>query len=286
MQTMAMIAVVWGFIGVLVRWVGLPAVVIVAARTSLGSLTLLAPREPRRIVVAARSSRASLMGFVVLGVLLAVHWLTLVAAQQRAPIGTVLLIVYLAPVLVTALAPAVLDERVDRTTILALVVAVAGLAILVRPRSTDRTGVILAMCSAVAYATMTLCTKRLVSTVAPEALALGQLIVASIVLAPFAASASWGPAHLRWLWLVALGVGFTGLLLPRYFAVLEALPASVVGVLGELEPVAAVLFAWLFLHDRPTVRTVLGGVLVVVAGIMVLRAAGARTDRSPRVVVP
>jgi len=284
MLTMASIAVTWGLIGVIVRWTVLPAVVIVAARTTLGSLTVLAQRGPRQLVLAMRADRAWWRGSAVLGVLLAVHWLTLVAAQQRAPIGTVLLIVYLAPVIVTALAPAVLHEHVDRTTVVALAVAVVGLAVLVRPAGAERTGLVLAMISAVTYAAMTLCSKRLVRSIGPEVLAVGQLVVASVVLAPVAAFASWGPAHVRWLWLVALGVGFTGLLLPRYFAVLEVLPASIVGVLGELEPVAAVLFAWVFLHDRPTARTVLGGSLVVLAGIMVIGAASARSDRSARVV--
>lgn len=280
---MATIAATWGVIGVLVRWTALPAVVIVAARTSLGSLTLLARRGPRR---AARSAwrQGAWRGFVLLGLLLAVHWLTLVAAQQRAPIGTVLLIVYLSPVIVTAFAPLVLHEHVSRRTVVALAVALVGLAVLVHPKASDRAGVVLAMVSAVTYAAMTLCTKRLVRSIEPAALALGQLAVAASVLVPVAAFARWGSPHARWLWLIVLGVGLTGLLLPRYFAVLEVLPASVVGVLGELEPVAAVLFAWLLLHDRPTLRVVLGGAFVLAAGIMVVSAAGARRDRSAPVV--
>ena len=141
---MAGIAACWGFIGVLVRWVDLPAVAIVFSRCALAAVTLgvflglrhlrSAPRAAATVSpVPVRRRKAPRWGLLLLGVALAVHWLLLAAAQQRAPLGTVLLITYLAPVIVTCLAPHLLRERVPGRTYLAAGLGLAGIAVLVRP---------------------------------------------------------------------------------------------------------------------------------------------------------
>ena len=83
---LAAIATTWGFIGLIVRQLDLPAVAIVAARCWLGAIGIglgLAVYAWRTGARPPRPSRPWLTAAC--GVLLAVHWLLLVAAQQRAP---------------------------------------------------------------------------------------------------------------------------------------------------------------------------------------------------------
>ena len=93
---------------------------------------------------------------------------------------------------------------------------------------------------------------------------------------PFAATTSWGTPTADWWWLVVLGAVFTAGLLSLYLVLLDQLPAATVSVLTYLEPVSAVVVGWVFLGEVPTVTTVVGGAMVVLAGIMVL----------PRVTAP
>jgi drug/metabolite transporter (DMT)-like permease len=94
-----------------------------------------------------------------------------------------------------------------------------------------------------------------------------------VALAPFALAADWGPARADWWWLVVLGVVMTGVLGAAFFALLNHLPAATFSVLTYLEPVSAVLVAWAFLDEVPTITMVVGGALVVAAGIMVVPRA-------------
>ena len=158
---MAGIAACWGFIGVLVRWVDLPAVAIVFSRCALAAVTLGAFLGIRHLRAAPGLTapkpapvrrRAPRWGLLLLGVALAVHWLLLAAAQQRAPLGTVLLITYLAPVIVTCLAPHLLHERVPSRTYLAAGLGLAGIAVLVRPGAGFGAGEALALGAAFTYA--------------------------------------------------------------------------------------------------------------------------------------
>jgi drug/metabolite transporter (DMT)-like permease len=272
----ATIATAWGTIGVIVRQVELPAVAIVASRCWLGALGLAAwsvydrrrrgsepPMTARWWLVAAS------------GVLLSIHWMFLVSAQQRAPIGTVLLITYLAPVLVTCLAPYVLGEHVPRRTYVAVGIALAGTILLARPSGGDEVGLAYAVAAGVSDAALILLSKRLLPGVGGRRLALWQLVAAGAVMVVPSTLVSWGAPQWSWLWLLALGFIGTAFLGAWYLTLLGRLPAATVGVLLYLEPASAVVMAWIFLGETPTALVLAGGTMVVGAGMMVLRATGA-----------
>ena len=73
-----------------------------------------------------------------------------------------------------------------------------------------------------------------------------------------------------------LGVFFTAILGSLYFVLLDQLPAATFSVLTYIEPVSAVLCGWVFLGEVPTATTLVGGAMVVLAGIMVVPRATVR----------
>jgi drug/metabolite transporter (DMT)-like permease len=267
------VAVAWGSVGVFVREIGLPAVVIVAFRAGLAAAALGAwlGRRPSRLpgepFLRHRPARTLLNGVV-----LAVHWVTFIAALQRAPIGNVLLVIYLAPVGIAVLAPRVLGERVPLRTVVALALAVAGVALVASQTATaDADGLWFAAASSVLYVWLALLNKPLASAYGGGRLAFTQLLVAAVVLAPFALVADAGSPSWSWGWLLVLGLGHTALCVAVYLTALERLPATRAAVLLYLEPVSAIAFGWLLLDESPTVATAAGGALVVLAGVLVAR---------------
>jgi drug/metabolite transporter (DMT)-like permease len=280
---LAAVAILWGTVPVMVRWTGLPTAVIVGGRVWLAALTL-------GIVLLVRRSYGDrgrlfpvLPAIAVLsGVLLAAHWLALISAVKQAPVGTVLLITYLAPVVVALVARPVLGEHVPPTTFVALGVALAGTVLLLEPwegASLDR-GIAMAALAAITYAGLTLCSKRVAFAYGGLRLAFVQMVVAGIVVLPSAASESWGESSASWLWLVVLGVVAAGVMAAIYLACLARLPVATAGVLMYLEPMSAVAFGWWLLDESPSGGTLVGGAMVVVAGVVVARA----TARVPSAV--
>ncbi|MDQ3147579.1 MAG: DMT family transporter [Actinomycetota bacterium] len=276
---MAGVAILWGTIGLLVRQVDLPATAIAGVRVWLGAAVLGAWLARRRRP-AARSAAALLsarpVAVLTLGVLLAVHWVALVAALQRAPIGVVLLVTYLAPVGVAALAPRALGERVPPRSLAALALAVVGVALVATPSlgTPDAPGLALAALAGITLIAMTLLSKPLAENFGGANLAACQLAVAGVVLIPVAATAGWGAPAPSWAWLVVLGVVHTGFAMGAYLGALAVLPVTTAGVLLYLEPVSAVLVGWLLLAETPTPATLVGGTLIVVAGALVLAPSG------------
>jgi drug/metabolite transporter (DMT)-like permease len=276
--TVAGVAVLWGSVGVVVRQVDLPAVALVTARIWIAAPALAI--YLRRTAGGTGWRWPPSRKLVLNGVVLAAHWVCFIAALQRAPIGTVLLITYLAPVGIAAFAPAVLGEHVPARTKLALGVAVGGIALIAAPAmgGASADGVVLAFLTGALYVPLALLNKSLSEELGGVQLAYYQLLIAGAVLAPFALVVDWGSPTGDWAWLLVLGLVYTGFAFAVFLWALERTPVTRAAVLLYLEPASAVVFGWLLLGEDPTVGMLLGGALVVGAGVLV-----ARTPASPEV---
>lgn len=267
----------WGTVPLIVRTVHLQAAVIVAARfwfaaLALGAVLVWEHRTGRRSGPRVWSVQRGRCAAVC--VVLVVHWMCEIAAYQRAPVGTVLFIIFLAPVGIAAAAPRVLHERLDRRTLLALGLALAGFAVM-SGRALDAsgaTGLVLALVAAASFVVLVLLNKPLADTYGGIRAAHIQMTGAGVLIAPIVAATVRLPSpQLSWLWLVVLGVVHTGLAIAVYLTALSVVGATTTGVLGYLEPATAVGWAWLVLREQPAAVTVVGGAAILIAGLLVIR---------------
>ena len=86
----------------------------------------------------------------------------------------------------------------------------------------------------------------------------------------------------EWAAVLALGVVFTGVSTLIYAPLLRHVAAQAAGVLTFLEPVAGVLLAWALLEQRPGAATLVGGALVVAAGVAVVLLEPTEAPRGGR----
>jgi drug/metabolite transporter (DMT)-like permease len=268
---------VWGTIPLIVRRVPLPAAAIVAVRLWVAALGLGAALVvTRRRSATDRPRLLSVRPILCLasGLVLAVHWISLFSAYKRAPAGTVILIVYLAPIGVAALAPATLGERVGSRTLWALAVGAAGFVLVAWPavHGASAAGLGLALLAAVMFVVLVLVSKPLSEAYGGLRLAFMEMAGAGVILIPIALGTAWGHPQASWLWLLVLGLVHTAVGIGLYLGALARVPATHVAILGYLEPASVVLCGWLFLSQRPAVETIVGGVLIVLAGALVVRS--------------
>jgi drug/metabolite transporter (DMT)-like permease len=161
-----------------------------------------------------------------------------------------------------------------------LAVATAGFCLLAAPtvRAAGTAGLVLSLIAAGLFVALILMSKPLASTYGGLRLAFMELAGAGVVLVPVALASAWPPPTASWLWVVVLGVVHTALGITLYLSVLAVVPATHVGILGYLEPVAVIVAGWVWLGQRPALATVVGGLLVVGAGVG-LAVSGARGPR-------
>lgn len=264
---------VWGSIGVLVRRSPVSAPVMVFFRLALGALVVVAwsAVRGRLAELRLRDRRLLLGGF---GVVLALHWVFFFLAYKRLSVATVILIVYVGPVFMALLAPAVLGERLERRTIASLVLSLAGIALIAVPaaRGRDLAGLGASAIAMASFVALVFMGKVLVRTYSPPATVAWQLSVAAVAVSPALLFADGDAIRSSWPTLLTLGVVHTGMCGVLYFRAMQVVKAQHMGVLAYLEPVTAVLWAWGALGESPSLATLAGGALIVVAGLNIALA--------------
>lgn len=266
----------WGTVPLIVRTVDLPSAAIVAARFWFAALALTGVLvwERRRgrtsgpPVWSVSRGRAGAVSLT-----LAVHWIAEIAAYQRAPIGTALFIIFLAPIGIAAFAPSVLGERIERQTVIALGLAVAGFAFMSRSalEASGADGLVISLIAAATFVMLILLNKPLADTYGGIRAAQMQMTGAGLLIVPFVLASDIPSPEASWLWLIVLGVVHTGVAIAVYLSCLSVVGATITGVLGYLEPTTAVVWAWLVLGERPSAATLVGGAAILSAGLLVVR---------------
>lgn len=270
----AALAASWGLIAVIVREVDLDAQVLAFYRLAFAAVTLLLVAVVLRRLAVLRlvRDRVRVAG---LGVLLAGHWFVYFAAIKLSSVAVAVLMVYTAPIAIALLAPIVLPEARSRVGLVALVPAAAGLVLValggaggghVRPLALTA-----GLAAAVSYALLVVFTKQVAMRVPVLAVTFWIYSIASVAIAPLLFAASRViPTGRELPALAALGVIFTALSGYVYISLLRRVTAQAVGILSYIEPVSAALLAWALLNERLTWQVVLGGALVIAAGLLVV----------------
>ena len=208
------------------------------------------------------------------------------AAIQRIPVGTGILIEYMAPLLLVAFVWA-RTRRIPRAVVLiGSVVALAGLVLVVSPRGADSLD---ALGLAFAIASMVGCAVYYVIAAQPSdglpavALAAFGLLIGGAVLGlvglsgivPF--TATFGDVRLFgdpvpwWLPLLVVGVVATAIAYATSITASEMLGSRLASFVGLLEVIAATFYAWLLLGEQLTIPQLVGGALILV-GIAFVRS--------------
>jgi drug/metabolite transporter (DMT)-like permease len=199
-------------------------------------------------------------------------------AEKTLPSGLAALLVASVP-LWMALADRVINgQRIPLRGWLALVIGLAGVAVIARPSSSGAVLPILVVLGAsVSWGVGSVLAGRLPAPASPLVGSAMEMLTGGVVLTGLAAATGEltriDPAHVSTQSLLGLlyliGPGSL-LALTCYVIALRRLPNSVVSTYAYVNPVVAVSLGALFLGERPTLATLLGGVVVVASVALLL----------------
>lgn len=274
----------FGSAGLFGRILDLPPTVIVLGRVVFASVALGAVMAMRRKPPSGDSGarrHTSAAAHAPLGLLLAVHWVSFFAAIQMSSVAVGLLTFSTFPVFTALLEPFVPGERFDRRSLLAAFVTLVGIALVVPtpdPADPIARGALWGVFSGATFAVLSLANRHRVRRESALRLALLQDSWAALFLAPFAVLAPRWPTPTEGALLVVLGVVFTAGAHVLFIRGLRGVSAGRASVITSLEPIYGVALAWLLLQERPELRTLLGGALVLGAALWVGAAAARPTD--------
>lgn len=192
-----------------------------------------------------------------------------------------------APIYISLLGVVFLKEPVSPGLLLAIALGVAGSLIIVfggEPVPTGGSSSLLAwgagILAPVSYAVALVLMKHHASDEEPMAMTLAQSSVAAVIAIPLALPGLAAPPAAIWWQLALIGLlGAVGFIL--IFGGLKRLPASIFSVVDYTGLLWAAGFGYLFFSEVPQAQLWIGGVLIIAACALGMRAAGRRKPVAP-----
>lgn len=260
---------IFGTIGIFVRYIGLPSSVIAVSRGYVGMLFLVLVLLVQRKKPDAGAIRENLLLLVVSGGLIGMNWIALFEAYNYTTVTTATLCYYLAPVFVTLASPFVLGEKLTAKKLLCVAVALFGMVFVsgvLEGGISGLRGILCGVTAAVLYACVILLNKRMKPIPAFDK-TLIQLGMAATVSLPYVLATvdvgALDPSPAALGLLLVVGIIHTGVAYTMYFSSMDAIPAQTVALFSYIDPVSAIFLSAIFLKEPLTLFGCIGAVLVL-----------------------
>ena len=207
---------------------------------------------------------------MLLGVLLAFHWVTYFHAMQISSIAVGAIALYTFPVITVFLEPFFHGEKPHRVDILSGFSVLFGIYLLmpeIELNNHTTQGVLWGVLSALLFSLRNIIQGKHCSHISARHALLYQALVVIIVLLPFGIDIVPEVTELQWWQLLLLGVMFTALPHTLFAHSLLHLRAKTASLVACMQVFYATLFAAIFLAEIPTLTTIAGGLIIIGAAM-------------------
>ena len=215
--------------------------------------------------------------YIVSGVLLAIHWVTFFISVKTAGVAIATLGFSSFAAFITLIEWFIDRRGISRSDWVRTIAVTVGLTLITPTLALadqDTYGFAMGLLSGLSFAGMAVFNSRLLAGINPIRVARNQNLVVALVMAVLAVPLLPALSVASWWWLAVLGVFCTGLSHSLFVSSLKRLRVNIVGLVIALEPVYAIVAAWLLFTEVPALRTILGGLIIVGAIVGVNYAKG------------
>ncbi|MDP4710228.1 MAG: DMT family transporter [Saprospiraceae bacterium] len=261
----------FGIAGLFGKFVAVPAMMIVLGRAFFASIAigvgLLLFRQSVKLGNA--QNYAALLG---LGAILALHWWSFFYAIQVSTVAVGLVTFSTFPVFTALLEPLYFKEPFRTRPLLLAALTFFGVVLVVpeyRWENQIFQGAVWGVVSGFTFSILSILNRAYVRRYSSFVIAFYQDLGASLVLLPLLlwTDVSVSPTDF-WL-LVLLGVVFTALSHGLFINGLRSVNAASASIIGSLEPVYGIVGALLLLGEVPSMRTIVGGLIILGVSVVV-----------------
>ena len=264
--------IIFGTIGVFVRYIDLSSSEIALVRGFIGSLFLTTVMFIMKKKISWALVKANAVIIVLSSIALGGNWIFFFEAIKRTTISNATLSYYFAPVIVLMLSPLVLKEKLSVKKIICIGVAMLGMLFIVgngRVSTSgldDLIGIGFGLMAAVFYASLMLLNKFIKNMDGLETTVL-QLGTATILLVPYVLlTEGFGILDVSSAsipFILILGIGHTGIGFLLFFSGMQKLKGQSIAALSYADPITSLAISIIILQEQSTLIQLLGGALLL-----------------------
>ena len=211
-----------------------------------------------------------------LGIILAIHWVTFFHAVQVSSVAIALVTFSTFPAFVVFFEPLLFRERPKISAMVLAFITIIGFVLVVPSFDLGNNltqGAAWGVASGATFAIMSLINRKYVQRYSSLVIVLYQDAIAAVVLLPFVLYLQPVLRTRDIILLVLLGVVFTALAHALFVKGMTHIKAHVASIIASLESVYGIVFAALLLGEIPSMRTIIGGLIVLGAAFWATKAA-------------
>ena len=256
------LAVSWGTIPLIIRTSEINSISLVGIRTFIGSIFL-------GIILLNKdvSIRELIKPGLILGPLLAIHWVTMFESIELNSVAVGIGLVFSYPIFVIFIEYG-RGTKLQSYQILLILSGFLGLYLLLDLVDVKSiTGIIYGLISAISLAFIITIGERYSSKLGGLKVAFSQLIVAAFILIKFTFD-SWNWMISNILISLFLGLFLTALGLTTYWYVVKVIKPLAVSTITYLEPVTGVVLGALILNENLEIKQIIGFSIVLLVGVL------------------
>lgn len=263
--------IIYGTIGIFVRYIGMPSGLIAMMRGIIGTLFLLIFTKLWGIKLSFINIRRNLPLLLISGGLMGANWIMLFESYNYTSVAISTLCYYMAPVFIILASPFVVKEKLTPRKLICTILALVGMVFIsgVHKGADNRVsfvGIALGIGAALLYATIILLNKKL-KDITPYESTVTQLASSAVVLAPYVilttdfSAVDTGALSIGLL--IAVGIIHTGIAYVLYFGSIAELKAQTAAMMSYIDPILAIMLSALLLHESMDIFSIVGAVLIL-----------------------
>ena len=262
----------FGFNGIVANYILLNSYEIVFLRTFIGSIFLIAVFFCSKGKLKSVKNKKHFIYLMVSGVAMGLSWIFLYEAYAQIGVSIATLAYYCGPIIIILLSPLLFRERLTIRKIIGFVLVLIGMYFVngnALRQNGFSWGLLCGILGATLYAIMIIFNKKALSATGLEN-AMFQLIFSFLTVMVFMQIKQGlviPSLFENIIPILILGIINTGVGCYLYFSSIQKLPATSVAICGYLEPVSALVFAGLFLHERLTIVQIVGAILIIFGAV-------------------
>lgn len=258
----------FGSNGIFASMISLSSYEIVLLRSMLGFLFMITIFFLGKNKLTLLRKRKSFLLLTIAGVATGASWMLLYEAYRRIGVSIATLCLYFGPAIVMAISPILFKEKLTRRKTVSFLLVLLGMVLIngqLAGNGKNIPGLFLGLLSAVTYALAVSCNKCAKDLTGLENTMI-QLFFAFLTTA-FFVGATRGfalkilPSDIPPI--LMLGLVNTGIGCYCYLSSMNVLPMQTVAICGYLEPLSAVIFSVLFLHETMLPLQIVGAAFIL-----------------------
>ena len=262
---------IFGTIGLFVKFIPLSAGIIASSRGILGGLficiLLLTKKDKISIISIKENFKMLLSGF-----LISSNWIFLFEGFKYSTVSVVTVLYYLCPIFLLIWSAVFFKEKVSIKQVICIVIALIGVVLISGLLNGDGKslnqikGIVYGILAGVFYSLVILCNKKLKNVKQPESTMI-QIFIAGLFVLPHALfttkviNVSMNMYSIFMLLIVV--IIHTGIAYIMYFDAVSKLKTGTVAILSYLDPVFALMMAVLFLKEKMGIIEIIGALLIL-----------------------